>query len=62
MFTYYLSPLNHLVRLVGQSAAMCPKPKHLKHFLLEVFLGDLGVEGEGLESLGLCTVPYPDVD
>jgi len=37
----------------GQLDAMFPKPKHLKHFLLEVFVGDLGVEVEGLESLGL---------
>ena len=42
-----------MVRFVGQSTAMCPKPKHLKHFLLEVLVGDLGVIVEGLESLGL---------
>jgi len=24
---------------------MCPKPRHLKHFSLEVLVGDLGVEG-----------------
>ena len=27
---------------------MCPKPKHLKHFVLEVLVGDLRVEVEGL--------------
>jgi len=30
---------------------MCPKPKHLKHFLLEVLVGDLGVEVEDLKFL-----------
>jgi len=24
---------------------MCPKPKHLKHFIFEGLVGDLGVEG-----------------
>jgi len=38
--------------LEGQLAAICPKPRHLKHFLLEVLVGDLGVEVEGLEFLG----------
>ena len=42
-----------MVHFVGQWAAMCPKPKHLKHFLLEVLVGDLGVIVEGLESIGL---------
>jgi len=42
-----------MVRFVGQSTVMCPKPKHLKHFLLEVLVGDLGVIVEGLESLEL---------
>ena len=37
-----------MVLLFGQLAAMCPKPKHLKHFVLEVLVGDLGVEVEGL--------------
>jgi len=37
-----------MVLLVGQLATMCPKPKHLKHFLFEVFVSDLGVEMEGL--------------
>ena len=31
----------------GQLDAMCPKPKHLKHFLLKGLVGDLGVEVEG---------------
>jgi len=42
-----------MVRFVGQSTAMCPKPKHIKNFLLEVLVGDLGVIVEDLESLGL---------
>ena len=46
-------PLTIMVRFVGQSTAMCPKPKHLKHFLLEVLVGDLDVGVEGLESLEL---------
>jgi len=29
---------------------MCPKPKHLKHFILEVLVGDLGVEEFVVES------------
>ena len=37
-----------MVILFGQLAAMCPKPKHLKHFVLEVLVGDLGVEMEGV--------------
>jgi len=41
------------LRLEGQLEAICPKPKHLKHFLLEVLVGDLGVVVEGLKSLGL---------
>jgi len=31
------------------------KPKHLKHFVLEVLFGDLVLEGEGL-SLEVCGV------
>jgi len=34
--------------LFGQLVAMCPKPKHLKYFVLDVLVGDLGVEMEGL--------------
>ena len=37
-----------VVLLFGQLVAMFPKPKHLKHFVLEVLVGDLGVEVEGL--------------
>ena len=32
---------------------MRPYPKHLKHFLLDDLIGDLGVQVEGLDSLGL---------
>jgi len=35
-----------MVLLFGQLADMCPKLKHLKHLVLEVLVGDLGVEGE----------------
>jgi len=35
-----------MVLLFGQLAAMCPNPKHLKHFVLEGLVGDLGVEVE----------------
>ena len=42
-----------MVLFVGQFAAIWTKPKHLKHFLLEVLVGDIGVEGEGLDSLAL---------
>jgi len=37
-----------MIILFGQLKVMCPKPKHLKHFVLEVLVGDLGVEVEGL--------------
>ena len=37
----------------GQLVAICPKPRHLKHFLLEVLVRDLGVERKGLETVEL---------
>ena len=37
-----------MVLLFGQCATMCPKLKHLKHLVLEVLVGDLGVEVGGL--------------
>jgi len=37
-----------VVLLFGQLAAMCPKPKHLKHFVLEILVSDLAVVVEGL--------------
>jgi len=37
-----------MVLLFGQLVVMCPKPKHLKHFVLEGLMGDLGVEVKGL--------------
>jgi len=33
---------------------MCPKPRHLKHFLFEVLVGDLGVEVEEVSLEILC--------
>ena len=43
---------------------MCPKPKHLKHFVLEVLVGDLGVEVEGLclETLWLEVVSFEKLE
>ena len=45
----------YIARLEGQLEAICPQLKHLKHFLLDDFCGDLGLELEvkGLDSLGL---------
>jgi len=37
-----------MVLLLGQLVAMCPKPKYLKHFVLEFLVGDLVVEVEEL--------------
>jgi len=37
-----------MVLLFGQLAAMFPKLKHLKLLVLEVLVGDLEVEGEGV--------------
>jgi len=42
-----------MVLFVGQLTTMCPKPKHLKYFVLEVLVGDLGVE---VEALSLETI------
>jgi len=43
-----IPPLTIIFHLLEQLAKLCPKPRHLKHFLLEVFVGDLGIEVEGL--------------
>jgi len=53
MFTHDNPPLTIMFLLEGQLAAICTKLRYLKHFLLEVSVGDLGVEVEGLETLGL---------
>ena len=37
VFICICSLVANLVLLVGQLAAMCPKPKLLKHFILGVF-------------------------
>jgi len=37
-----------MVCLFRQLVTMCPKLKHLKHFVLEVLVGDLGAEGKRL--------------
>jgi len=53
MVTYYF-PSSTMVLLFGQLAAMCPKPKHLKHYVLEVLVVDLVLKGEGF--LEVCRV------
>jgi len=53
--TYYYPPFTIMVLLLGQFAAIWPKPKHLQYFLFEVLVGDLVLEGEGL-SLEVCGV------
>jgi len=44
VFIYICSLVANMVLLVGQLTTMFPKPKHLKHFILEVLVGDLVVE------------------
>jgi len=51
MVTHDYPPLTIIILLLGQLAAICLKPSHLKHFLLEVFVGDLGVKGLSLYFL-----------
>ena len=46
--------LTIIVLFLGQFGAMCPKPRHLKHFLFEVLVGDLGVEVEEVSLEILC--------
>jgi len=45
MVTHDYPFLTIIVILIGQLVAMCPKVRHLKHFLLEVLVSDLGLEG-----------------
>jgi len=51
-----------MVLLDGQFAAMFPKPRHLKHFVIEVLVGDLVVEVEGLETLWLEVVSFEKME
>ena len=51
-----------MVLLDGQFEAMCPKPKHLKHFVFEVLVGNLGVEVEGLQTLWLEVVCFEKLE
>jgi len=51
MITHDYPPLTIIILLLGKLAEMCPKPRHLKHFLLEILVDDLGVEDLSLESL-----------
>jgi len=46
MATYYNPHFTIIVLLVGQLIVVCPKPKHLKHFVLEDLVDDLVIEGE----------------
>jgi len=46
-----ISPLTIMVRFIGQLETMCRKPKHLKHLVLEVLVGDFVLEGEGCSFL-----------
>jgi len=45
-----------MVLFIGQLATMCPKPKHLKHFFLEVLVGDFVLEGEGFSFCGVDSI------
>ena len=38
------------------------KPRHLKHFVFEILVGDLGVEVEGLETLWLEMVSFEKLE
>ena len=53
MVTYYYPLFSIMILLLGQVVVISPKPKHLKHFLFEVLVGDLVLEGERL-SLEVC--------
>jgi len=55
-------PFTIMVLLDGQFAAMFPKPRHLKHFVFEILVGDLGVEVEGLETLRLDVVSFEKLE
>ena len=46
VFICICSLVANLVLLVGQLTAMCPKPKHLKHFISGFLVGNLVVEVE----------------
>jgi len=41
---------------------LCPKPKHLKHFVFEVLVGDLKVEVEDLETLWFKVVSFEKLE
>jgi len=55
-------PFTIMFLLDGQFVAMCPKPRHLKHFVFEVLVDDLGVEVEGLETLWLEVVSFEKLE
>jgi len=48
VFICICSIVANLVILVRQLAPMCPKPKHLKHFILGISVGYLVVEVESV--------------
>jgi len=53
MVTDYYPPFTINVLLLRQFAMIWPKPKHLKHFLFEILVGDFVLEEERL-SLEVC--------
>jgi len=55
-------PFTIIVLLDGQFVALCPKPKHFKHLVFEVLVGDLGVEVEGLKTLWLEVVAFEKLE
>jgi len=62
MVTHNNPPFTIMVFLDGQFAVMCSKPRHLKQFVFEVLVGDLGVEVEGLETLWLEVVSFEKLE
>ena len=55
MITQNNPPFTIIFLFVGQLTASCLKPKHLKHFLLDILVGDSRVECLSLETL-FCEV------
>ena len=51
-----------MVCLFGQFAVMCPKLKHLKYFVFEGLVGDLGVEGCCVETFLREVVSFENLE
>ena len=62
MITQYNPSFTIIFLFIGQLIAMCPKPRHLKHFLLEILVSDLEVEGLSLETLFCEVVPFEKLE